>query len=153
MLQDANTYGLADIVTWLKDEWDVGVGMSSVHRDRVREARGQRVNDLVTAKIKAAGEMMQKAGAGSQWETGLSIAGGITLSTLMQYGEESLRELSPGDVIKLLNTMAKLSTAQETNDPGCGGIGEDGRQKTLVVTNKQHSGGRAWQRWLKTRRP
>jgi hypothetical protein len=86
--------------------------MSSVHRDRVREARGQRVNDLVTAKIKAAGEMMQKAGAGSQWETGLSIAGGITLSTLMQYGEESLRELSPGDVIKLLNTMAKLSTAQ-----------------------------------------
>ena len=106
---DIQTYAIDGIHKWLVDEIGVKVGRGSVQR-----LREQHVNSLRAVKLRAerAQAVIQAAGAGGEagvLEASRVLAGQAMFNALAGLDEAALANLTPGQILKMCDSVALLS--------------------------------------------
>ena len=106
---DIQTYAIDGIHKWLVDEIGVKVGRGSVQR-----LREQHVNSLRAVKLRAerARAVIEAAGAGGEagvLEASRVPAGQAMFNALAGLDEAALANLTPGQILKMCDSVALLS--------------------------------------------
>jgi len=106
---DIQTYAIDGIHKWLVDEIGVKVGRGSVQR-----LREQHVNSLRAVKLRAerARAVIEAAGAGGEagvLEASRVLAGQAMFNALAGLDEAALANLTPGQILKMCDSVALLS--------------------------------------------
>ena len=106
---DIQTYAIDGIHKWLVDEIGVTVGRGSVQR-----LREQHVNSLRAVKLRAerAQAVIEAAGAGGEagvLEASRVLAGQAMFNALAGLDEAALANLTPGQILKMCDSVALLS--------------------------------------------
>jgi len=111
MLRDTRTWTVRRLAEWLGEHWGVSTTHSSVHRDRKRILRAQRVNELANAKLKAAMELVTDLGHDDLYADGIRWIQQMILQVLLNYTPQSLADMKPSQIVAMMDTFAKTGRA------------------------------------------
>lgn len=143
-LRDDKTYTLDAIVDWLRDpERGATAARSSVHRDRLALLARERAVALCAAKARAVLEAATASGEHDTLRGGRVLAGQLLFNALSELSAEALEELSPSQVLKMIETLGYLSKTHAETDLLREKVGEMQRrfdEETRKATQKTGDG-------------
>ncbi len=117
MLRDDQTWTLDAILAWLKDpDRGVKVGRSSVHRDRLAILQRERTIALAAAKANAVLKAATESGESDILRGGRLVAAQLIFGTLAELPETALEGMEPAQVLRMVDSLSKLSKAHAETD-------------------------------------
>lgn len=145
MLRDDQTWRIDDIWDWLKDpERGVKVGRSSVHRDRKALQQRERTIALAAAKAQAVLKAATETGEHDVLRGGRVLAAQLIFGTLAELPETALEGMEPAQVLRLVDSLSKLSKAHAETDLINAKLAEKAEQAKAEIDKvvKKAKGGR-----------
>ncbi len=116
-LRDDKTYRIDDVWAWLSDpDRGVTVGRSSVHRDRRALLQRERTVVLAAAKAAAVLDAAKASGQSDILKGGRHLAAQLIFNTLSELPESALEDMEPAQVLRLVDSLSKLSKASAETD-------------------------------------
>jgi len=106
-LRDTQTYTIDELVEWLGGQGAV-VGRTSAHRDRDAILAAERSLTLSAARAKGVCEAIDEMDEGDLLRGQRVIAGQLIFNTLSQLTPEALTEMTPTQIIKLMDCGTRL---------------------------------------------
>lgn len=109
-LTDSRTHTLDNVLAWLMTQ-GVKVGRTAVFRDRKHILARENAVTLAAAKARAVIDAVSEHAEGDIFAGGRLMAAQLVFNALSDLGPEALTNMTVSQVLKMVDTLSKLSTS------------------------------------------
>jgi len=115
-LVDTRTYTGDQVWQWIKADYGARAGRSTVYRDRERLLEPLRRAGMAAAKAKAVIDAIGEKGADDILRGGRRVASQVLFDALLRIPYDALENLDAPQILRMFETLAKLSKAHAETD-------------------------------------